>query len=118
MITLAGPSSPTQQTTATFTFSANEPATFQCSLDTAGFDACPSSSSATYTGLQPGQHQFRVRATDSAQNSATATWTWTITAPPPPGSCSAPTTVNLTAVADSWILQTSPTSNYAQATRC
>ena len=80
VVTLAGPQSGTQSTTATFTFSANEQP-IQCSLDNAAFANC--TSPRQYSGLQPGQHQFRVQATDAAGNSANATWTWTIGQPPP-----------------------------------
>ena len=81
-ITLNGPASGTQQTTATFTFSANEPATFRCRLDAAGFDAC--ASGIAYSGLQPGEHVFQVEATDAAGNVGSASHTWTIAVPPPP----------------------------------
>ena len=82
VITLNGPASGTQSTTATFTFSANETATFRCRLDAAGFAACASGIS--YSGLQPGQHVFQVEATDAAGNVGAASHTWTIAAPPPP----------------------------------
>ena len=81
-ITLTGPANGTQSTTATFTFSANEAATFRCRLDSAGFDVCASGTS--YSGLQPGEHAFNVEATDAAGNVATKSHTWTIAAPPPP----------------------------------
>jgi Carbohydrate binding module (family 6)/F5/8 type C domain/Glycosyl hydrolase family 30 TIM-barrel domain/Glycosyl hydrolase family 30 beta sandwich domain len=81
-VTVSGPATGTQQTSATFTFSANEPATFRCRLDAAGFDAC--ASGIGYSGLQPGQHVFQVEATDAAGNVGTASHTWTIASPPPP----------------------------------
>jgi glucosylceramidase len=81
-ISLNGPASGTQQTSATFTFSASEPATFRCRLDAAGFDACASGIS--YSGLQPGEHVFQVEATDAAGNAGSRSHTWTIAAPPPP----------------------------------
>jgi glucosylceramidase len=82
VITLSGPASGTQQTSATFSFSANEAATFRCRLDTAGFDTC--ASGIAYSGLQPGQHVFQVEATDAAGNTASASHAWTIASPPPP----------------------------------
>lgn len=51
---------------AVFGFDANEPATFQCSLDGGAFESCVSPR--RYTGLQPGWHTFSVRATDLAGN--------------------------------------------------
>ena len=110
VLTLSGPASGTQATSASFTFSANEPATFMCSLDTAPFAAC--SSGVGYTGLQPGTHVFRVEGRDAAGNLATASHTWTLVAPPPPGSCAAGGTQTVVANADSWILQSSASSNY------
>jgi hypothetical protein len=81
-ITLSGPASGTQSTSATFTFSANESASFRCRLDAAGFDAC--TSGIAYSGLQPGVHVFNLEATDQAGNVGSASHTWTITTPPPP----------------------------------
>ena len=81
-VTLTGPASGTQSTSATFVFSANEAATFRCRLDSAGFDAC--ASGIAYSGLQVGQHVFTVEASDSAGNVGSASHTWTIAAPPPP----------------------------------
>lgn len=74
----SGPSGTTTATTASFTFSANEPSTFACSLDGAAFGACTSPKS--YTGLAGGSHTFAVRATDTAGNvdSTPASQSWTI----------------------------------------
>jgi hypothetical protein len=82
VITLTGPASGTQQTNATFTFSANEPASFRCQLDSGGFNPC--ASGIAYSGLPPGDHVFRVEATDLASNVGSASHSWTIVAPPPP----------------------------------
>jgi hypothetical protein len=78
-----GPSGATTDTSASFSFSADEAgSTFQCSLDGGGFSACESP--AVYNGLAPGSHSFSVRATDKAGNtSAPATRSWTIEAPLP-----------------------------------
>jgi hypothetical protein len=62
----SGPDAVTQATTATFTFSADEPSTFSCSLDGALGVAC--TSPITYTGLAEGEHTFAVRARDAAGN--------------------------------------------------
>ena len=51
---------------ARFTFSANEGASFTCSLDGAAFAPCASPS--VYSDLQPGWHTFAVQAVDAAGN--------------------------------------------------
>ncbi len=98
-----GPPSATLSTSAAFTFSASEPSSFQCSLDNAAFAAC--TSPVELTGLAAGPHTFRVQATDLNGNpdSSPASVTWTIT------TCGTTTTV--TANADSWLEEASPTSN-------
>ena len=78
----SGPPDPSNQTTATFSFSADKPASFQCNLDGGGFAAC--SSPKTYSGLADGRHTFQVKATDQAGNSSTASYTWTVDTVPPP----------------------------------
>jgi chitodextrinase len=80
----SGPSSTTNSTSATFAFTASEPSTFECSLDWAPFAAC--SSPASYGGLGPGPHVFRVRATDAAGNTdpSPAEWGWTVQTNAPP----------------------------------
>ena len=109
-ITLNGPASGTQQTSATFTFSPNEPATFRCRLDSAGFDAC--SSGISYSGLQPGQHVFEVEATDAAGNVGSRSHTWTIAAPPPPPPDTTPPAITLNGPA-SGTQQTSATFTFS-----
>ncbi|MES2966150.1 MAG: fibronectin type III domain-containing protein, partial [Bdellovibrionota bacterium] len=67
----------TAQTVNSFTFSANEDATFECELDGAGFGGC--SGGAMISGLAEGAHEYRVRATDGAGNvSAIASTTWSV----------------------------------------
>ena len=51
---------------AHFTFSANEPATFTCSLDEAAYTSC--GSPLRYLDLAAGWHTLAVRATDAAGN--------------------------------------------------
>jgi hypothetical protein len=59
-----------------FEFSANEPATFECSLDGGGFGACTSPFSAK---VKAGKHRFEVRATDAGGNlGAAASDTWKV----------------------------------------
>jgi len=80
----AGPSGTTRETTATFAFTADELATFLCSLDAAPSQPC--TSPVTYTGLGDGQHVFTVAAVDLAGNSdptpARASWTVSTTMAP------------------------------------
>jgi hypothetical protein len=80
----SGPSGAVASTIANFTFSSNEgTATFQCSLDGAGFSTC--ASPAIYGGLSQGAHTFAVRAVDLANNTdatpATRNWTADTIAP-------------------------------------
>ena len=69
----------TSSSNATFTFTAEAGATFQCKLDGApDFTAC--TSPASYSGLAEGVHVFQVRAADAAGNleSEPAAHQWTI----------------------------------------
>jgi len=85
----SGPSGFTNQTSATFAFSAKKGLTFQCSLDGASFAACTSPKA--YGGLAAGAHTFQVRARDSAgQLSLPASRTWTIDMVAPVPAISAP----------------------------
>jgi hypothetical protein len=61
---------------AAFSFSSDEPSTFECSLDDRGFEPC--SSPASYAGLRDGAHAFVVRATDAAGNVTAVSRAWTI----------------------------------------
>lgn len=76
------PDNPTTLTSASFEFSADEAATFECSLDGAPFTACTSPQ--PYTGLAKRSHLFAVRATDLADNTdaTPATFAWTNGKPP------------------------------------
>ena len=81
------PPDPSNDTTPTFTFSADEAnSTFECEIDGGGFSAC--SSPATLAALAEGSHTFKVRATDQANNTdqTPASYTWEIdtTAPAKP----------------------------------
>jgi Tol biopolymer transport system component len=75
---LGFPASKTTIAAARFTFEANEPGVvFSCALDSIDFRAC--SSPVTYPALSPGDHTFRVRATDPAGNTGpAASHPWTI----------------------------------------
>jgi MYXO-CTERM domain-containing protein len=73
------PSTPTNQTQATFSFFAFESdARFECSLDGAPFSAC--ASPVTYVSLSGGTHTFQVRARDTAGNvdATPASYSWTV----------------------------------------
>jgi uncharacterized delta-60 repeat protein len=59
----SGPSGPTTNHTATFTFTSSEPGSFQCKLDSAGFGPCSGGSSHTVS-VGDGAHTFQVAATD------------------------------------------------------
>ncbi|MCA9676072.1 MAG: hypothetical protein KC464_13620 [Myxococcales bacterium] len=74
----AHPADPTNQTGASFTFTATEPGTFECDLDGGGYAACTTPKA--YAGLAAGSHTFSVRAIDGAANvdPTPATFTWTI----------------------------------------
>ena len=102
----AKPPASTTATSASFTFTADEAATFECALDSGSWSACTSPKE--LTGLSVAAHTFRVRATDTAGNTdaTPATHAWTVKAPP---NCGSQQTI--TANADAWIQQGSPSSN-------
>ena len=73
------PTDPTSSANAAFSFTSTEKkSTFECSLDSEPFGACPKKG---YTGLAGGPHAFQVRATDAAGNTdpAPAEFDWTVT---------------------------------------
>lgn len=73
----SGPSGLTASTSASFGFSSEAGAAFECQLDTGAWASC--SSPRAYSSLAQGAHTFRVRATDGAGNTgAEATRTWTV----------------------------------------
>ena len=108
----SGPSGTVDATTATFVFSANEPAIFECSLDGAAFGVCHSGT--TYTGFGLGQHTFTVRAEELSEGgslSEPVSRGWTVadlTAPTPtigqkPPATTSDTTAEFTfSATDNW----------------
>jgi hypothetical protein len=90
----AQPSTPTNNSSATFAFTGTDNLTptsnltFECSLDGADFTVCTSSK--TYTDLMDGSHTFRVRAKDAAGNvdPTPASFTWVVDRTPPTINCS------------------------------
>ncbi len=77
----SGPSGSVVDTSATFSFSASEPSTFQCRLDSGAFAPCTSPTS--YTDLTLGSHTFEVVATDGSSNvdASPAAQSWTVLDP-------------------------------------
>jgi hypothetical protein len=77
----SGPSGTVAESSATFTFSASEPSTFQCRLDEAAFAPC--TSPVTYTDLTPTSHSFEVAAIDGSYNRdvTPAQRSWTVLDP-------------------------------------
>jgi len=80
---LTGTAGPQATGTATFTFTANETATFQCRID--GGPYLPCTSPKTYSGLTDGAHTFDVRAKDTAGNvdATPASASWSVDTTPP-----------------------------------
>ncbi len=81
----SGPTNPTQSMDTTFSFTASEPATFECQLDVGGYAACTSPISYT---VAAGVHTFYVKATDTAGNTdlTPAAHPWTADNSGPTGS--------------------------------
>lgn len=84
---LSGPSSLTNSTSATYTFSATAPPSgsitgYECNVDAGGWTSC--SSPKTYSGLSAGAHVFSVRSIDNNGNRSSASsqsWVIDTTAP-------------------------------------
>jgi hypothetical protein len=72
------PTSPTNSQSASFSFTASETSTYQCSLDGAAYAGCTSPKA--YIGLAGGSHSFNVYATDTTGNpdATPASYTWSI----------------------------------------
>ncbi|WP_164019414.1 adventurous gliding motility protein AgmC [Pyxidicoccus trucidator] len=74
----SGPESRIRSTSATFTFSSEEGATFECSLNRGAYDACPPDG--VFSGLEEGGQSLEVRAKDAAGNPdpSPATYSWRV----------------------------------------
>jgi hypothetical protein len=82
---LSKPPNPSSSSTASFTYSSNEPgSSFECKLDGAAFSSCPAAG-ITYTGLGNGSHAFQVRAIDPSANvdASPAGYTFDVVLPAP-----------------------------------
>jgi hypothetical protein len=76
------PANPTAETTAGFSFSANDAvAALRCRLDGAAWQPCATPTTQPYTSLGAGSHTFEAQATDAAGNTSVAAYGWTVTAP-------------------------------------
>jgi hypothetical protein len=85
----SSPRNPTNQTSATFSFSSNKGGSdFRCKLDTGGFSDCQSPK--TYRALGEGTHTFLVKASASGPTTSFS-WTIDLTPPPAPSITSHPT---------------------------
>ena len=73
----------THDTSARFTFSSPEEASFRCGLNGADFAPCPSPKD--FTGLAEGEYTLRVKAIDRAENEdpTPAEFHWTVDTTPP-----------------------------------
>lgn len=79
----SAPSGPTDSAAASFSFTGEKNATFQCRLDAGSWQAC--NSPRDYSNLTAGSHTFRVRQTvQVGGTSEEAVQTWTIKPIPPP----------------------------------
>jgi hypothetical protein len=78
----AGPIGPTNVTSATFMFTADQTGSqFFCSLDSTTFSPC--ATPVTYTGIVDGHHAFFAYAVRDGKQGPTASWSWTIDTVPP-----------------------------------
>jgi Bacterial Ig domain/Bacterial Ig-like domain/Right handed beta helix region len=98
----------TTDTTPTFAFTATESgSTFQCKVDSGSWSTC--TSPRTLSALAAGSHTFKVRATDTSNNTdaTPAAATFTVTTAPPADTTAPDTT--LTATPAARINDTTPT---------
>jgi hypothetical protein len=86
-----GPSGTSTSPSASFSFSSEPSAAFDCRLDSGGWVACVSPR--TFSALADGKHTFQVRAKDSAGNvdATPASRSWTVATPEEPAPEEPPT---------------------------
>jgi MYXO-CTERM domain-containing protein len=74
----SGPESRIRSTSATFVFSSEEGATFECSLNRGAFEPCPADG--VFSGLEEGGQSLEVRAMDAAGNpdKTPAVYSWRV----------------------------------------
>lgn len=110
----AQPSTITNVTSASFTFTADEGSvSFACALDAATFTPCTSPTN--FAGLAEGSHTFQVKATDAVgqEDASPAMVTWTIdTTPPNTVFVSAPPPLTNSSTANFDFDSDDPTSSY------
>jgi hypothetical protein len=90
----------TTDTTPTFAFTASESgSTFQCKVDSGSWSSCTSPK--TLSALAVGSHTFKVRATDTSNNTdaSPAAATFTVATAPPADTTAPDTTLTLTPAA-------------------
>lgn len=98
----------TNQTTASFSFTADTTGTYQCRIDAGSFVKCTSPQ--IYSALADGGHTFRVRLGDSP----VTTYTWTIdTIPPETAIASTPPPSSSSAGASFTFTSSEPGSTFA-----
>ena len=113
---VVGPATPTNQTSATVSFSTVNPASYTCQLDGAAATSC--TSPATVTGLADGDHVFTVSATDTAGNtySQRALWVVDTVAPAAPTLVTGPAALTDDTTPSITFSDTDPTGVHYQCT--
>ena len=74
----SGPTGFTNDPTPTFTFSADEPVTFACRIDSAAYAPCSGTGTHTTSTLSDDPHSFRLRARDPAGNTEYVSRSFTV----------------------------------------
>ncbi len=109
----SAPPDPTASGSATFEFSSEPGATFECSLDAEVFSLC--SSPQAYSDLGDGGHTFLVRATDTDGNTDPTpdSHHWTVDTQPPDTSITSPQPSSSSSSASFEFTSTEPGSTFA-----
>lgn len=107
------PSSPTNSSSAEFTFTGEAGGAFTCSVDGEAYHDCTSPAGAS--DLAEGSHTFAVKVTDAAGNvsdASSASWTVDTTPPPVPSLSGLPTAVTLASGATATFASSEPGVSY------